>query len=269
MGIIEALVLGLVQGLTEFIPVSSTAHLVLVPAFLGWGKPPMWFDVFLHAGTLLGIIIFFWPEVVKYVKAFFTGLPKIGRGLPPDSIFSYNLILSVVPAIIFGLFFESRIESVFQDPKTTSYLLLVTAAFLVVASLMNGKRKLEETTWVDAITVGCAQAIAMFPGISRSGATITAARLLGFGKKSSSRLAFLIAIPAVGAATAKTLYDVYKMVASSGMQIDWMPSIVGFVVAAVVGYLSFFLFFKAIQKFNFYIFAAYCVALFVVAQILL
>jgi len=243
VGTIEALVLGFVQGLTEFIPVSSSAHLVLVPAFLGWGKPPMWFDVFLHAGTLLGIIVFFWPEVVKYVKAFFAGLPKIGRGLPPDSIFSYNLILSVVPAIIFGLLFESRIESVFQDPKTTSYLLLVTAAFLIVASLMSGKRKLEET--------------------------ITAARLLGFGKKSSSKLAFLVAIPAVGAATAKTLYDVYKMVASSGMQIDWMPSIVGFVVAAVVGYLSFFLFFKVIQKFNFYIFAAYCVALFVVAQIIL
>lgn len=265
MDIIQAVVLGFVQGLTEFIPISSSAHLVLIPKFLGWTQPPMSFDVFLHAGTLVALIIFFWADVVKYVKAFFTGIPQIGKTLPAESILSYNVILTLVPTGFLGLLFKDRLEQAFQDPKLVAWLLLGTAALLILSSMLKGKRELEEVSWLDALVVGFMQAVAMFPGISRSGATIAGGRMMGLKREASARFAFLIAIPAIGAAFLLSLWDVFK----GHVPIYIVPSIIGFVISAVVGYFSFHLFFRIVRKFGFQAFAVYCILLFLVAQFLI
>lgn len=274
MDIIQAVVLGFVQGLTEFIPISSSAHLVLIPKFLGWTQPPMSFGVFLHAGTLVALIIFFWADVVKYVKAFFVGSFSFVRSIfvkdyqhtfLPDTILSYNVILTLVPTGFLGLLFKDRLEQAFQDPKLVAWLLLGTAALLILSSMLKGKRELEEVSWLDALVVGFMQAVAMFPGISRSGATIAGGRMMGLKREASARFAFLIAIPAIGAAFLLSLWDVFK----GHVPIYIVPSIIGFVISAVVGYFSFHLFFRIVRKFGFQAFAVYCILLFLVAQFLI
>jgi undecaprenyl-diphosphatase len=274
MDIIQAFVLGIVQGLTEFIPVSSSAHLVLIPKFLGWTQPPMSFNVFLHGGTLVALLIFFWADVVKYVKAFFVGTSMFIRSIfvkdyqntfLPDTILSYNIILTLVPTGFLGLLFKDRLEQAFQDPKLVAWLLLGTAALLILSSVLKGKRELEEINWLDVLVVGFMQAVAMFPGISRSGATIAGGRIMGLNRETSARFTFLIAIPAIGAAFLLSLWDVLK----GDVPIFLIPSIIGFVVSAIVGYFSFHLFFKIVKKFGFQAFAVYCILLFLVAQFLI
>ncbi len=275
MSIVEAIVLGFVQGATEFLPISSSAHLVLVPKFLGWAPSPMSFDVFLHAGTLVALIIYFWPEVVKYIVAFFKGIPNIGKKtpsvpfigkkMPQDSTMSYNILLALLPVVALGFLFKDNVEQAFLDPKLTSWLLLVTAALLFIATRVKGKRQFGEIGWVDALTIGFAQAIALLPGISRSGATIAGGRAMMLDRESSAKFAFLIAIPAIGAATLLSVWDIVK----GNAPLFFWPSLIGFVVSAIVGYISVVLLFKLIKRHGFDVFVIYLIALFIVSQIIL
>ncbi len=265
MSIVEAIVLGFVQGATEFLPISSSAHLVLVPRFLGWAPAPMSFDVILHAGTLVALIIYFWPEVVKYIVAFFKGIPNIGMKMPKDSAMSYNILLALLPVGALGFLFKDQVEQAFQDPKLTSWLLLVTAALLFIATRVKGKRQFAEIGWVDALTIGFAQAIALLPGISRSGATITGGRAMMLDREASAKFAFLIAIPAIGAATLLSVWDIVK----GNAPLFFWPSVIGFVVSAIVGYVSIVLLFKLIKRHGFDVFVIYLIALFTVSQIIL
>ena len=263
MNIIQAAILGFIQGATEFIPVSSSAHLVILPRLFDWAQPSLTFDVFVHFGTLLSLIIYFWPEFISIITNFFTGVFK--KPIPYDGLYAYWVVLAIIPAIIAELLFSDRIDAAFTDPVTASWMLLVTAALLVVASFVKGNRNLKDVKWYDSLVVGTMQAIAILPGISRSGATITGARVMGFDRESSAKFAFHIAIPAIGGAFVFSLYKAIK----GGFAIEWLPSLIGMVVAAVVGYLSLILFFNIIKKMNFVIFAAYCVCFFLVCRIFL
>lgn len=265
MSIFEAIALGIIQGATEFLPVSSSAHLVLIPRFLGWAPAPLSFDVFLHAGTLVAIVIYFWSEIIKYVIAFFRGFKSIGKNLHQDSKMSYNIFLALLPAIVFGFLFKKHIEQAFQNPNLTSWLLLVTVAILVFATRAKGKRKFSDIKWIDALAIGFAQAIALLPGISRSGSTITGGRAMMLDRESSARFAFLVAIPAIAAATMLSVWDIVK----GNSPLFFWPSIVGFVVSATIGYLSICLLFRLIKKHGFDVFVIYLIILFIVSQIIL
>lgn len=260
MNPIHAAILGFIQGATEFIPVSSSAHLVILPNLFNWSQPPMSFDVFVHFGTLVALIVYFWPEFVNFIKNFFTGFTK--KPIPYDAYYAYCVALAVLPAVLAELLFSDRIEGFFSNPVQASWMLLGTAGLLVVASYVKGTRDLSNVKWYDTLVVGVMQAIAILPGISRSGATITGARLMGFDRESSAKFAFLIAIPAIGGAFLYSLVKIFR----GNFPIEWVPSLIGMVVAALVGYFSLVLFFKIIKKMNFMVFAAYCVAFFLLCR---
>lgn len=260
MNPIQAAILGFIQGATEFIPVSSSAHLVILPNLFGWSQPPMSFDIFVHFGTLLALIVYFWPEFVSIISNFFTGVFK--KPIPYEAHYSYNVVFAIIPAIAATLLFGDRIEESFGQPVQAAWQLLGTAALLVVASFVKGTRDLKQVRWYDALVVGVMQAIGIIPGISRSGATITGARIMGFDRESSAKFAFHIAIPAIGGAFLYSLWKVYK----GSYPIEWIPSLIGMVVAAVIGYLSLILFFKIIKKMNFMVFAVYCVTFFLLCR---
>lgn len=260
MNPIQAAILGFIQGATEFIPVSSSAHLVILPNLFGWSQPPMSFDLFVHFGTLIALVVYFWPEFVKIVTNFFTGVFK--KPMPYDAQYSYCVVFAIIPAIIAELLFSDRIEQSFSDPVQASWMLLGTAALLVIASYVKGARDLKQVKWYDSLVVGVMQAIAILPGISRSGATITGARIMGFDRESSAKFAFHVAIPAIGGAFVFSLIKVLK----GNFPIEWTPSLIGMLVAAGIGYLSLILFFKIIKKMNFMVFAVYCVAFFLLCR---
>ena len=170
-----ALVLGIVQGLTEFIPVSSSAHLVLVPWFFGWPSPSLLFDTMLHWGTLLSLVVIFWREYIALVRAW--GLSIMRRSLAdPEARLAWFILVGTIPAVVAALLFKDLIESLFTTPLAVGFFLLVTAALLAgsewLARRLRSPRTLEEMNWMDAILIGVAQAFALAPGISRSGATI-------------------------------------------------------------------------------------------------
>jgi len=267
MGYLQAVVLGFIQGATEFLPVSSSGHLYIVSHLLGWKLPPMTFSIFVHAGTLIAVIIYLWPEVVKYSKGFVAGIKSFIKKEPQgkDSIFSYYIIIAIIPASILGYLFESRIELMTTNIRLISYLLLVTALLLIVANLLKGKKKITGIDWFDAFIIGIAKAIALIPGISRSGASITAGRMMGLNRESSARFSFLIAIPIIAGAT---IYKIYGSI-TSGFPIFIGPYIVGFIVAAVVGWLSLHLFFKILKTAGFEPYIVYLILLFVVLQVVL
>jgi len=267
MGYIQAIVLGIVQGATEFLPVSSSGHLHIVPLLFGWNQQPLPFDIFVHAGTLTAVLIFFWPDVCKYTKGLFTGIKRLFKQEQhnKDTKIAYKILVSFLPAAILGYLFESRIEILINSPKIISYFFLVTATLLIIANVLKGKKNITSIKWLDALFIGFAQAIALIPGISRSGASITAGRLVGLSRKSSAKFSFLIAIPAImGGMT----YSIYKTVIGDFV-LFLGPYLVGFVVAAVIGWLSLKLFFSILERAGFEPYIVYLVVLFVLLQFLL
>lgn len=267
MGYLQAVVLGFIQGATEFLPVSSSGHLHIIPLLLGWKQQPMSFDIFVHAGTLIAVILYFWPEVVKYTKGLIVGIKRLFEREPQlrDSIFSYYILIAFIPAGILGYFFQSRIQSVINNAQLISYFFLVTALLLILANVLKGKKDFTGIDWLDALIIGIAQAIALIPGISRSGASITAGRMMGLNRESSARFSFLIAIPAI---MGGMVYAIYKTI-SGDFVIFLGPYIVGFIVAAVVGWLSLHLFFKILKSAGFEPYIVYLILLFVVLQVVL
>lgn len=260
MNPIQAAILGFIQGATEFIPVSSSGHLIIIPTLLGWEKPSLTFEVFVHFGTLLALVIYFWPEFVKLVRNLFKN--PFEKPLPFDTFYSYLVVLTIIPAALVDLLFNDRLNTLLENPVLASWLLLVTAGFLIIASYLKGTRKLSTVTALDFLVVSLMQAVAILPGISRSGSTITAGRAMGLDRESSAKFAFHIAIPAIGAAFLWHLLKALK----GNIPIEWIPSFIGLAVAAIVGYLSLVLFFKIIKKMNFMIFAGYCIALFLLCR---
>ncbi|HOO96323.1 MAG TPA: undecaprenyl-diphosphatase UppP [Caldisericia bacterium] len=265
MQYLQAIVLGFIQGATEFLPISSSGHLHIIPGLLGWMEHSLMFDVFLHAGTLVGIIIYFWKDIARYVVAFAAGIRSLINKEPVtnDAKFSFYVIIATIPAAILGYLFESRIEQLVTNPKTISYFLLVTAGLLLLAHIVKGDRKLTNIGWLDAVVVGFAQAVALIPGISRSGSSITAGRLMGLDRETSARFSFLIAIPIM---LGGTLYSIAKVISIPEITIQFGPSFVGFVVAGVVGWLSLLVFFKIIKSAGFEPFIVYLILLFVFVQ---
>ena len=262
MTIIQSIILGIVQGLTEFLPISSSAHLVLVPNLLGWQIPEAQafpFDVLVQLGTLVAVIIYFWSDLWKIIKSFFQGLIQRKPFEDPNARLGWYLILASVPAMFAGFLLKDKVEAVFNDANATAWFLFGTAALLVAAEILGKRsRTLIQMKWFDALWIGLFQAISIFPGISRSGSTIAGGMTRNMDRPSAARFSFLMSIPVMlGAGLISTL-DVIKMPGLS----DFIPVILaGFVAALLVGYLSIHWLLNFLNKRSFYWFAAYCVLL--------
>jgi undecaprenyl-diphosphatase len=236
MSVFAAVVLGIVQGLTEFLPVSSSAHLILARAFFGWEVPGAFglaFDVALHVGTLAAILGFFGREVGGMIAA----VPSLlAPGSNASARLAQRIVVGTIPVIIVGLTLTDFIENTLRTPAVAAGALAVGAAVMFAAERLGVRRRSEETvSWLDAIAIGCAQASALIPGVSRSGSTIAIGMLLGLRRDAAARFTFLLAIPAMLAAAAKEALELRHMALPDGSA---TVMAIGVAVSAAVGYLT-------------------------------
>ena len=255
MSLAAAILLGVIQGLTEFLPVSSSAHLILARTFFGWEVRPEFglaFDVALHIGTLAAIVAFFRRDIIEMLVA----LP---RALTSSPILAARLdrliVVGTIPVVIVAVAFNDYIEDVLRTPAVAAAALAVGACAMLVAERLGPRQRREEDLGViDAVLIGCAQACALIPGMSRSGSTIAMGMFLGIRRESAARFTFLLAIPAMLAAAAKEALELRHMALPPG---SYGAIAVGMIVSAAVGYLTikYFLRFLAGHKLD--VFAAY------------
>jgi undecaprenyl-diphosphatase len=234
---LHAIVLAIVQGVTEFIPVSSSAHLILVPYLLGWPDQGLAFDVACHVGTLLAALVYFRRDVIDLVAGVVSGQSQGGAG-GDDSFYPRRLaaatVVGSVPAAVVGILFKDWIESEARNPLLIAGTSIVFGLLLALADHTGGKRRdLAEIGILAGLAIGCAQALALVPGTSRSGITITLALLLGFRREAAARFSFLLFLPvAAGAA----LLEGHKLWKGGLPRADWIAFALGIAVSALVGY---------------------------------
>lgn len=260
MNWIEALVLGLLQGLTEFLPVSSSGHLELGKALFGiHSTQSMTFTIVVHAATVLSIIVVFWKDIVELFNSLFTFKDN------ENNRYTLKILVSAIPVIILGIFFADQIENLFSgNVLFVGLMLIVTAGLLALTYFAkDGIRKIN---FKDAIIIGIAQAIAVIPGISRSGSTISVALLLGNKKSEAARFSFLMVILPVLGAVGKDIYDNYiSQTAVSADQIGTTALIIGFIAAFISGVLACNLMIKIVKNSKLIYFAIYCLIIGLVA----
>lgn len=259
MTFLQAIILGIVQGLTEFLPISSSGHLVIVPFLLRWALPEdqvFPFGVLVQLGTLLAVIIYFRKDLWSILKAFFSGIFQRKPFADSQARLGWYLILATIPAGILGILLKSKVESVFQSITWTAVFLLVTAVFLFIAEKIGRRnRDIDEMNWKDALWIGAWQAISIFPGISRSGATMTGGLTRNYDRTSSARFSFLMSIPVMLAAGVLSVIDLFKVSNLSA----FLPKLAaGFIIAAIVGYFAIHFFLKLIARHSLLWFALYC-----------
>ncbi len=254
MNILQSFFLGILQGLTEFIPVSSTAHLLIGQTFLGIPSNGSMFSylVLVQLGTTLSLIVYFWKDLWEIVKAFFARPFS-----SPTNRLAWYIIIATIPALIFGYLLKSVVETLFKTPLLEAGIrLLITAVVLGLAEWLGKRnRSLEKMNWMDALFVGIAQVLAVFPGASRSGTTISAGMARGYDRSSAARFAFLMAVPVMLAAGGYQSLDMLKL---HGLG-SFLPILaVGFLTAAVVGWFAIRWLLGYLNKHSLYIFAGYC-----------
>ena len=243
--ILQAGIIGLIQGLTEFIPVSSSAHLEIVPWIFGWDDGgivgTLAFDVFLHLGTLVALLVYFFGDWLRYVGAWFASLRDRRIGDDPDRRIAWLLLVATIPAAVIGFLLEGFIEETFHGDSDVARLViagsLVIGGALLYAADRFGRRSrhMEGISAPAAVTIGLTQALALLPGISRSGATLTAGLALGLKREAAARFSFLLATPITFGAG---LYESRRLFEESLTANEWLAIGVGFAAAAVSGLLA-------------------------------
>jgi undecaprenyl-diphosphatase len=258
MNSMHAFVLGTLQGLTEVLPISSSAHLLLVPKILGWPESGLTFDVALHLGSLLAMLFYFWRDIFDMIYNFCSsisgkGLHTSGNRLP------WQIIVATIPAAVAGKTLEEPIENIFRhSPMLICLFLVVFGLLLAFADTTGAKRwKLDRMTLSAAIVIGLAQCLALIPGVSRSGITITAALLIGFNRETAARFSFLLALPIVFGAALLKVGHLFKTGIPAG---ETVPLLVGVTSSAVFGFLSVAFLLKLVQRHSLYPFVWYRLA---------
>lgn len=261
MTILHAIVLGILQGATEFIPVSSSGHLVLIPWLLGWEPAGLTFTVVVHVGTVVGVLTFFWQDWLQMLGGSIRWLRT--REVTPAFKLLLLLILGAIPAGIVGLAFEGFFSALFERPAPAAAMLLVTAALLFIGErLGRQEREVDDMTWRDALFIGAAQALSIMPGISRSGSTIAAGRLRNMKRSDAARYSFLLSTPLIIAAGILQAVEL----ANVGMTITSVePLIAGFVAAFASAYLVIRWLLNFLKTRSTAIFAVYCVILSIIS----
>jgi undecaprenyl-diphosphatase len=257
MNLFQALVLGVLQGATEFLPVSSSGHLVLVPWLLGWAKPSLAFDAIVHCGTALAVVAYFWRDWVSLAQAVLRAIRQRSVA-DPRARLAMLIILGTVPAALIGYFLEGFFEGMFSQPVAAAGFLLVTAALLTITERLGRReRDLDQLTWLDALVIGLGQALAIFPGISRSGATIAAGLARGLKREPAARFSFLLATPIILGAGGLKILDLLE----AGNLTAQVPAFaVGLLGASAVGFGCIHFLLRYLQRGRLYPFAIYCAA---------
>jgi len=253
---IKAIILGLVQGLTEFLPVSSSGHLVLAQSLLNVTEAPLFFDVMLHFGTLLAVVVFFWRDIRDVLSSLFGRDPSKShktsnfRSKSSARLFAWYIIVGTIPTVIIALVLKKTIEKAFTDPLLVSITLIVTGIILWLSGRVGQRGKLLNTG--RAFVIGIAQGIAALPGISRSGATISTALMAGVDGEQAARFSLIMSIPAIFGATLIELNEVQSVDVSIAM------ILAGMLVAFVVGVIAIKFLVSVLRKGHFSRFAYYC-----------
>jgi undecaprenyl-diphosphatase len=254
---LQAIILGISQGLTEFLPISSTAHTLVVSKLLGWPDPGAAFTAVTQVGTELAVVIYFRNDIARILKAWFSSLTKVDQRSNPDAKMGWYVIIGTIPIGIAGLAFKTSIETTARNLWLVAGSLIVMGILLGLADRFAKHAKSEvDLNTKNAILFGIGQALALIPGVSRSGATITAGLAMGFKRDVAARYSFLLAIPAVFASAALTAGDI-----ASDDFVNWPATIVATVVAFVVGYLVIAGLMKYLQTRTFLPFVIYRIGL--------
>lgn len=272
MSLLQAFVLGVIQGATEFLPVSSSGHLVLVPWVLGWPAPGLAFDTVVHWGTALGVVAYFrrdWIAVCgAAVRAAIASLRErsLGPWRAADARLAGCILLGTVPAAAIGYLLDEFFEGMFARPRAAAALLLVTALLLAVSERLGRReRDLDTLTWLDAVLIGFGQALAIFPGISRSGATIAAGMGRGLRRTAAARFSFLLATPIIFGAG---LFKLLDLAQEGALRAQVTVLLVGLVAAATVGSVCIHFLLRFLRRHPLYLFAAYCAVIGIVGLLL-
>jgi undecaprenyl-diphosphatase len=260
VSVLHAIILGIVQGLTEFLPISSSGHLILVPELFGWNEltnnPDLekTFDVALHMGTLVGAVWYFRHDLARYIAAAWRALRR--RSLAEtDGRIAWLLLLTAVPGAIVGGLFGDQIDEHLGDPILIGVMLIVFGTVLLLIDRLAGERPVEDFRTRDAVIMGVAQAVALQPGVSRAGVTMTAGRWLRFDRAAAARLSFLMSIPIIAGAG---VYEAGGVVADGGIPSDFVePFIWGFIASAVSGFLAIYWLLRYLQTRSFFPFVVY------------
>jgi len=256
MDFLQILVLSVVQGLTEFLPISSSAHLILVPELLGWPDQGLLFDVAMHIGSLLAVIVYFRQDIMRMTQAWFTEV--IHKKSSPDSMLAWYVIIGTIPAVIAGLIFKDYIEVELRSALVIAASTIVFGLLLGLSDYLAGTERDEYTlSFKDVVIIGCFQALALIPGTSRSGITMTAALFLGLKKVSAARFSFLLSIPIIIASGLFQGLDLLK----SDLIIDWGLLILAVVLSGLSALVCIHYFLKLINKIGMMIFVWYRLAL--------
>ncbi len=257
--IFQSIIIGIVQGLTEFLPVSSSAHLILLPKVLGWNDPfinSAAFDVMLHMGTLVALLVYFWRDLVRYAVAAVAAIRERSIGNDPDRKIALLLVVSAVPAAILGVALESFVDGYFREvPLAVCVLLVIGAAILFLAErAARHTRKMEDLSVVQALGIGLAQGLALFPGISRSGITISAGLFLGLERAAAARFAFLMGTPIIAGAG---LWKLRGLVSGGLGPFDPLILAAGMIASAVAGLVAIWFLLRYLQRNSTDVFVAY------------
>ena len=292
MNELQAIVLGVVQGLTEFLPVSSSAHLIIVPWLFGWETPGLAFDAAIHLGTLTAVVVYFWRDLLAMLVALPFALrhmvallrtpdparPRIvhSPGRDQDARLALLIGIGTVPGVVAGLAGQDAIAA-FYHPESgisTGAIVMVAAALMALAGLLwvaertaAHQRRMDHLTWRDAVTIGLAQAAALIPGVSRSGATLTAGLFQGLNRADAARFSFLLGVPIIAAAGSKGLYDAF----SAGMDAEQLRVFAaGMIASALAGFAAIWWLLRYLQRATTRIFILYrlCLGIFLLSLVL-
>jgi len=248
--ILQAIVLGIIQGATEFIPISSSAHLIIVPWLFGWNDPALTslsFDVALHLGTLAAVLVFFFADWVRLAKAAWLSIRERKIGDDPDRKLAWFVVIGTIPGGIAGVLFESKIDKLFHQPGVpiqpqamiamALIIIWLGAMLLLAEKLAHHVKSLDQATLKDAVLIGLAQALAVFPGVSRAGSTMTAGLGLGLKREAAAKFSFLLSAPIIAGAGLKSLTEVLSGLKTGAVvQTDLVLFLVGIAAAAVSGF---------------------------------
>lgn len=269
MEFLQTILAGAVQGLTEFLPVSSSGHLILFHEYFGFDVvDSLSFDVVLHLGTLVALVVFFWNDIWQIASAWIRGLIRKDQRMALEYRLGWYIIAGTIPAVVAGLYLEQTIETVIRTTSVVAWMLIVVGVLLYVADrLSQASRDISQLRWGGVVLIGCAQALALIPGVSRSGITIIAGLSQKLQRAAAARFSFLLSIPVVFGAGLKKVFDLVQ--AGDVQQSQWMLLFLGFVSSAMVGYLCIKYFLKFLQRHSLRIFAYYRIIIGIILLLLL
>ncbi len=261
MSTLEAIVLGVVQGLTEFLPISSTGHILFVPALAGWPDPGAAFSAVIQLGTMAAVLVYFrtdlWRMAVAFVKSF-VGDHPLWRSDDSDARIGWYIVLGTIPISIVGIVFADQIETSVRSLSLVAVVMILFSFVLMAADLKGAQdRDVKQLTLRDGIIIGLFQALALIPGVSRSGATISGGLFLGLDRESATRYSFLLSVPAV---VLSALFELRKIGDGAGASVGVAPTIIATVLAFISGYLAIAFLLRFVRTHNFAVFVVYRVA---------